>query len=674
MLKKNEAQEKAISIIHGPVIIISCPGSGKTTTMIRRIHHMIEKGIPAPNILMVTFSKASAKDMSDRYAHMYGVNPGITFATIHSLCFNILRAEMIVSDDSIISANQQYGFIYKKLQKVSWADDLWEASKSIITEISSVRNNLIDVHHYQSESCEPDIFRAIFREYENYKNSIRKIDYDDMLVMVRDLFRKNENVKKRWQDRFPFIQCDEYQDVNYVQRDILYALAERSRNLCVVGDDDQSIYMFRGARSSIMLGFKKDFPDCTEIMMSVNYRSKEPIVEMADLLIQKNTQRFQKEFIAERGAGDDVIYKRYKTREKELLDISKIAKFKYSDGQKYNEMAILYRTNEQAQMIALTLDKNGIPFRTTENIKSLYEGWIFRDIRAYIEMSCGIDPEANMLSVLNHPSRYLKKQRFLNVPFTPEAMNKAILYVYDKNNPWKYSNALHAIHLWMKSFGPGKITMDMDPSKVRAALNEINYHRMLVDMAQRKNIPVKDYEAVYDRLFADAAKFSTIRQWLDFAEKDILRIQKINRERLRSKEGILLATMHRSKGCEWNTVFVVDVNEHIIPGKNSENTDLLEEERRLLYVAMTRAKDHLYIMCDDEDNESCFMEETIKSLKEKRNPKIQKKFKGAKIEHAKYGPGSVVSYAPGKIVVDFEGKQKSFSFPSSFTDGFLKYV
>ena len=306
-MKKNEGQEAVINTTEGQLIVIACPGSGKTTTLVRRIHHMVDDcKIPSESILMVTFSNAAAKEMRERYQKSYGKDD-VTFSTIHSLCFAILRKFAGYSNEDILTDARDY--FYKKLRGNKQVNDKEEFINSILTEISVIKNNQIPLDDYNPICCnDKTLFEDLFTGYEEYKNDLNVVDFDDMLIQAYQTMKDNKNCLQWLRNKYRYIQVDEYQDTNYLQRDIIYLLAGENGNLTVVGDDDQSIYGFRGARPQVMLNFKKDYPDAVMIRLSTNYRSSKEIIHSADNLIKLNKSRFDKEFLAFKSETGQIEY------------------------------------------------------------------------------------------------------------------------------------------------------------------------------------------------------------------------------------------------------------------------------------------------------------------------------------------------------------------------------
>ena len=568
-LRPNEAQEKAIETLKGPVILISCPGSGKTTTLVRRIHHMIESGVDPDRILMVTFTNAAAAEMKLKYQKLFGGSaPSVPMMTIHSLCFNILRMEGAYSMDSLYSEQDKRDYFMRGLKKLSWVNDAWELSQSIMTEISIIKNNYIDPDTYIPTSCEKQVFRKIMGSYEKHKETLGKIDFDDMLLKCLELLESDVRIRDRWQDRFDYIQCDEYQDTNRIQRDILYLLAGRHRNLCVVGDDDQSIYMFRGALPEIMLQFPEDYAYASAISMSTNYRSGQAIVDMASRLIAMNRRRFPKDFISERGMnGTDglAVCKKFRTHAKQMDFVIKTIKKRHEEGVPYSEMAVIFRTNRQAGHPVSELAKSGLPFYTTEAVTSVYDGWMFRGIAAYIRLATGTGSRDDLLYVLNRPNRFLTESAFASCEYTAKSLLTAAGYL-KKDAAWKYQAAEKNIRTWMRNFGPGTLTMADSPDTVFEKLADplgIDYDEYVLSYAKFRNFDEKETKEEFNALRSDASAFDTIEEWLRHARSESIQIREASRRK--DQTGVRITTMHKAKGLEWDTVFIIDVNEDIVP-------------------------------------------------------------------------------------------------------------
>ncbi len=679
-LLNNEAQEEAIRTIDGPLLLVSCPGSGKTTTLIRRIHRMLETGIAPSNILMVTFTNAAARDMQEKYRSMYGQNPGITFQTIHSLCFNLLHAEGKYGNEDLMTTKESRLFFVDQLKKLSWVSEPWELSRAIMTEISVIRSNEIPISGYVPASCSNPAFYNLYTAYAEYKAERRKIDFDDMLFECRSMLTHNPQVLAKWRGTFRYIQCDEYQDTNPVQRDVLYLLAGEHGNLCVVGDDDQSIYRFRGADPALMLAFPKDYPDAKVVTMETNYRSLPSIVRTAEKLIDHNADRFPKQLKTARppeNADTAVSLVHSDNRIEEMKALIAAIRRHHESGEAYSDMAVLFRTNGQAQLPVMELSAAEIPFYTTEQVKSIYDGWIFGDLHAYAMLALTGGTSDDLLRVLNHPQRYLSPEAFRGAEFSNRGMRRAAEYL-KKDEYWKYKAADDRIGDWMDALGPGSLKWNDPPKKLFDGLigwRSVHYDEYLFDYAKYRNTDPKEFQEEIDELREEALRFPTIREWFDYAAEYGRKLAETRRKQ--DKSGVTLATMHMAKGLEWKTVFIIDVNRGLVPYEQEDRQTDYEEERRLFYVAMTRAKDSLTIMSTGKAVSSFLEEAGIQSpqkgsLRNRRNGARITGLQGARVRHRQFGEGTVCASEGDLITVDFGGTKKKFQNPDAFEQGFLR--
>lgn len=675
-LVKNEAQEKAIATIDGPVIIISCPGSGKTTTLVRRIKNIVDHDVDPNKILMVTFANDAAKEMGEKYKEMYSKNPGVVFSTIHALCLNILREEKGYERDNIIQERRKIEFFNDILKYNPQVNDSWELSKQIITEISNIKNNYINFRTYTSEYVEKSYFLELYLSYEKYKKQNSLIDFDDMIIEALHLLKDDKEVREKWQSKFDYIQCDEYQDTNKIQRDILYILSEKHKNLCVVGDDDQSIYKFRGADFSIMLNFDKDFKNVAKINMSTNYRSTKDIVNIANLCIQKNTVRFDKDFISfrgkEKGENGTVLYSLRKDKSEEIGALIQKIEDRHKSGIAYKDMAVLFRTNKQANPIVEALERKNIPYNSSEKINSVFDNWIFDDIKAYIELGMGINTDYNLQRIINHPNRFLQSKRFKGIEYSMRGLRHAIRYMERQGAPrWQQEAAEESLEILYKNFGSGKIKNTSSPATVFQGLDAVKYIKYLETSAEFRKEDKEVYIEEYNYLKNIALQFKTVKNFLDYVKKDLYLAKSRNKKK--DENGIAIMTMHSSKGLEWNSVFLSGVSQGLVPSARAKAKEDIEEERRIFYVAMTRAKDYLYITGSGRESE--FMTKIIADMKEEKDPTIKKKLAGSKVFHKEHGEGKVVNYTKDKIRIRYRGGGiLEYPFPEVFKDKTMKYI
>lgn len=689
-LKANTAQEEAIRTINGPLLVISCPGSGKTTTLVRRIRHMIEEGVDPGHILMVTFTKDAAEGMKNKYISLFGSNPGVMFQTIHALCYTILLREGVVRKTDFVNETAKMDFLLSVVrgQKVDGAYDLALAAKN---GISMVKNNYLDPKKVNCQGIASELFVEIYDAYMNWCRENGYIDFDDMLLKCLELLQNNEKVRRSYQDLFQYIQCDEYQDTNYIQRDILTILAGERRNFCVVGDDDQSIYAFRGARPEIMMNFEKEFPGAKIVHMGTNYRSASSIVEVSGKLITHNRSRFKKEFVSQRGidgARGEVICHSFDGAKTQMEYIRREIERLHREGVPYKEMAVLYRNNIQAEVPVRILSNASIPYRLTESVKTMYESFIFEDLMHYVRLSAGLASPKEMLQVLNHPNRYFKEKNFRDAEYSEQGLMNAARYIRDTAPPsefWRWDKAREAIQDWMQAFGPGTVSFMTPPKDIFSRfIVVLDYKRYIREYAKLRNTDPEEYNELLKELREDALRFDTIGDWFCHADEMTKKIQAEVKKK--DQEGVVLSTMHSSKGLEWRAVFILEADEGKSPHKKAVLPAEIEEERRLFYVAMTRAKDVLYLLYDP-DKVSRFIGELYteeKTVTERVKPKgkdyvlapeeVPKFLPGKPVIHRTFGEGKVVRYQPGEIICLFPEGEKTFLFPETFCRGIMKYV
>lgn len=581
-IKLSEEQQKILNHLDGQSIVVACPGSGKTTTMIARTKALVDKGVDENNILMITFTNAAAKNMKERYVKEYGPS-NIRFGTIHSLCFQILCDELNYSKDNILNESTKYGYLAELLSKHVKTkmnrNDIEEALKTLMLDISYIKNSMTPVEKYDSEV--PN-FKKIYEDYENQKQSAHLIDFDDMLLITRNLLMENKEITDFYHNLYKYIMVDEYQDTNRVQADIIYTIVGENGNLCVVGDDDQSIYGFRSADSSIMLGFQTQFPNAVKFELDTNYRSGAAIINYADCLIKNNTIRFDKEFKCSRIEISSEV-----TVKTEIQNEDIVERLKNMTPEEYQECAILYRTNRQGAAMQSELATSKIPFYSTDKPYDFHKDKVFQSILSYYRLSRHKETKWDLDSILNLPSRYLKKEYFKNCPF-----DKNKLYACCDKAPLEKRRRIK-----------GQITKMLLDIETLSGINDpakfteyLYYNIGFADGYRNyaEGFLGKDHYEVTQALkivIKEAKKFKTMKEWICFAEN----YEKVLLEKNKEKKGVCLSTYHSAKGLEWKNVFLIDCIEGLTPYKKAEKPEEIEEERRLFYVAMTRAKDNLYM-------------------------------------------------------------------------------
>ncbi len=569
-------------------MVLAGPGSGKTLVITKRIQYLIEINQVKPEeILVITFTKAAALEMRERFLRLMGRNVRVAFGTFHAIFFQILKYAYHYSADNILREDQRYQILQELSEHYRLEyEDQKELIGDLAAEIAKVKNEQIALEHFYSGVCSSETFRQIYRKYEEELQRRKLIDFDDMLVYTRDLFAQREDILHQWQARFSYVLVDEFQDINGLQYEILKMLTHPHNNLFAVGDDDQSIYRFRGAKPEIMLGFQKDFPQAKIMQLHENYRSVKPIVDAAGEVIAENKMRYPKKITCVRGDGAKVEIRRLNRAETEALYLVKQLRAAKESGTDWKQMAILTRTTAGGRYIAEKLLEFGIPFAMTGSVPNIYEHWIAEDLWAYIRLGMGARERRDFLRVMNHPTRYISRE-CVDLP----QVDFERLRMYYEDKPWmvKRLDALEEdLHL-------------IGRMRPYAAINYIRsgmqYDQFLTEYAEMRRMQKDDLLDVVEQLQERARAFASFREW--FAHIEEYKRQ-LDEQKRRPKDGemedaVALQTMHGSKGLEYEEVFIPDLNEGIVPHKKAALEADIEEERRLLYVGMTRAKNRLHL-------------------------------------------------------------------------------
>ena len=585
----NEAQKKAISHKEGPCLVLAGPGSGKTLTIVNRIKYLIEEAKVRPEeILVITFTKYAATEMKMRLKkQMAGRNLPFTVGTFHGIYYGILKWAYKLGPENIFSEedkNRLLRHIIDQQENLEIFDEE-DFLQEISNEIGKVKNHRITIEEYESSRCAPDAFRNIYLEYEHMRKQLRKIDFDDMLVLCYELFEKRPDVLKLWQQKFKYILVDEFQDINQVQYDVIRMLAEPERNLFVVGDDDQAIYGFRGANAKLMFQFLKDYPEADQILLDVNYRSCSNIVKNALKVISNNQVRFQKEIRANKGAGHSLHVQEVKDSAEEAEYVVNEIKKYLEAGMEPEKIAVLYRIHTDARAVVGHLAEHKIPFQMREHMPNIYEHFIAKDICAYLRMAQGKITRQDFLQVMNRPLRYFGRDAVSgSLEVTFEDLRKAYEekeWMQDRIDQFEWDLKM------MKKMAPY--------AAIQYLRKRIGYDDFLRDYALSKQMQKSDLFDVLSEIEETTKPYQTAEEWFTQIETytNALKVRSKNKEI--NGEGIRLMTMHAAKGLEFDVVFIIQTNEGQIPYKKSLKEGSEEEERRLFYVGMTRAKEILKI-------------------------------------------------------------------------------
>lgn len=588
-----KSQSEAIRHQDGPLLVLAGPGSGKTTVVTKRVQYLVQDCHISPSsILVITFTKAAATEMKERFLRLveqseekpqgYG---NVLFGTFHAVFFNILKLSYGFTAANILREETRYQYMKEIVDRLKLEiDDENEFISGVLGEISLIKNERISLEHYFSKNCAEDIFRKIFASYEQRKRNARLIDFDDMLSYTWELLTKRPDILEAWQKKFRYILVDEFQDINRLQYDILRLLAQPENNLFIVGDDDQSIYRFRGAKPEIMLNFQKDFPTAGRVLLNDNFRSTRQIVNAAGRVIRKNQSRFAKEITARGGEGPGVRILAFEDQQQECLYLLKEMQEYKKNGGAWQQMAVLYRTNTQPRLLIQKFMEFNVPFRVRDQVPNLFEHWIAKNLFCYIRLACGSKLRKDLLPVLNRPKRYMNR----------ECLNDEIIcweYMMDyyKDKPY-VCDKIERLQYDLKMLGR------MGPF---AAINYIRhvmgYEEYLKEYAEFRRMNAEDLIEVLNELQESARAYKTYDEWFAYMERYKKEMDEMRKRQQEVKEGVHLATMHSSKGLEYDKVFILDAAEGITPYKKAVLDADLEEERRMFYVAMTRAKKELTI-------------------------------------------------------------------------------
>lgn len=593
----NHAQTEAVAHNKGPCMVLAGPGSGKTLTIAKRIEYLIMKHKVRPEeILVITFTKYAAWEMKNRTRSICGPSSyAVTFGTFHGIYYGILKWAYRLNQSNLLSDEEKYRILREILPGIDWdqepeADEEKDYLQELAIEIGNVKNNCMDIEEYEPVKYTTEKFRKLYRTYEETKKKYRKIDFEDMLIQCRDLFMKRPDILKKWQGKFQYILVDEFQDVNQAQYDVVRMLAAPQDNLFVVGDDDQSVYGFRGAKPGIMMEFMKDYPKARQILLDVNYRSSGYIVKGALRVIGNNKIRFEKKIEAFRKPDETVHVQEVKDPVQEAEYVLERIREYREKGVSYTEMAVLYRTNVDARAMSELMTEYQIPFVMKEHLNNIYEHFIALDMISYLRLSQGEYDRKYFLQIANRPNRYLTRESMKTGNVSYESLRR-----YYRDKDWMVDR-IDQLEWDMK------MICDKTPyAAIQYIRKRMGYDEFLKEYAAYRKIPSEDLFAVLEEIWQNSKGYGTIKEWFEHIESYGKMLKEQNKKN-GEKEGVNLMTMHAAKGLEFDTVFVIEANEGSCPYKKATADEEIEEERRLFYVAMTRAKRKLVISYVKEKN------------------------------------------------------------------------
>ena len=710
----NEQQRKAVETVNGPLLIIAGAGSGKTKTLTHRVAYLIkEQKVHPRNILAVTFTNKAAQEMSQRIVHilypeadknykynLYGSSELPTIGTFHAICSKILRSEIEVlgyAKTFHIVDDQDQQALIKRVMKELEIDVQQFNPRAISGNISKAKNELIDSEQFESQvgGYYEEVVAKVYRKYQTTLKENNGLDFDDILMLTVELFQKFPHILEKYQKQFRYILVDEYQDTNHAQYVLINLLANKHRNLCVVGDDWQSIYKFRGADIRNILNFEKDYPEATVIHLEQNYRSTQTILDAAYGVISKNIERKDKKLWTEKEAGHLVTSFEAEDEEDEAEFIASEIK---KEKRKYSDFVVLYRTNAQSRAIEEIFLRQSIPYRIIGGIK-FYQRKEVKDMVAYLRLISNHNDVVSLERIINEPRRSvgemtLKKWRETAKILQTDLIDASLQF---SNSNFQFPNnfqiPISKIEEIIKFSEFIRRMKEVQPriklsDFVEKVFKESGYEQMLLKEGAEGEIRwenVKELMSVTQKYDENAGEYENALS--AFLEEIALAsdVDKINQ----NEEAVHLMTLHSAKGLEFPVVFIAGLEEGILPHSQSMLSHAeMEEERRLMYVGLTRAKEKIYLLFTRQrvlfgstqmNSPSRFLEdipeklvahssyhETEQKLFEKLLKKTKKssvighqssaiKFKGGeKIRHAEFGEGIVVSAAGDIVTVAFK--------------------
>ena len=585
MTNYSSNQKKAIEHGAGPLMVLAGPGSGKTFVITHRIKYLIEgPGINPAHILVVTFSRAAAKEMKDRFEKLCKKSL-VTFGTFHSVFFNLLKTAYGFGSEQIASDELRYTLIKELIKRNAIEnEDINTLAGNLLNEIALVKQDNISIKNYYSNSISSDTFKKIYSDYESELEARGKLDFEDMLSLTYELLSERSDILKAVQNRYRYILVDEFQDINFLQYNIIKLMAGEKQNITVVGDDDQSIYRFRGARPEIMLGFERDFRNVKKVFLDINFRSSTQIVNASTKLISFNSKRFPKSFKAKNGDGAPVSLIEFKNPFLEVNSIIKDIKDYIKSGQDINNIAVLYRTNLSPRLLIERLMRNNIPFTIRDAIPNLFDHWVAKDIISYIKLAINMGDKSDLLRISNKPNRYISRDSLSSSRANIETLFD---YYDDKSYMIKRIVELREHLRTIKNLKPA--------TALRYIRNVVGYDEYIEEYCDMNGVESDDCYSILGDLENSAAEYNTFNDWfvhMDEYKDELIEARKKSNE---NDKGVRLMTFHSSKGLEFDIVYIIDVNEGSVPYKKAKGVDEIEEERRMFYVAMTRARKKLFI-------------------------------------------------------------------------------
>ena len=641
-------QRNAVYIKEKNVLVVASPGSGKTTVIINRVNHLIEDlKINEGNIIVITFTRAAADNMRNRYKSIFKKEKAPFFGTFHGLFYKILLREGY--DIKIMDGGKGHAIIKSVLSR--YFDDVNDDKvREVMNNISMFKTSLCTIDEFKS-TVSKDIFLECLKVYESSKEREGLWDFDDLSVTVLKLFTENKRVLEKYRRMFKYILVDEFQDCDNIQVSFLL-LMNKDNELFAVGDEDQCIYSFRGSKPEYMVNFHETFKNGVKVKLLTNYRSKNNIVEVSKRLIDKNENRNEKEIISYCDSHGIV---HYSTPYNEYMQGEEIAKYIKENYQgTYADNAVLYRTNMESRSMIDILTKRKIPFVLLDKGYNFFNHFICKDLINYLKLSIDQYDKNAFAWIINKPFRYISKENLGYINSYQEHKSPFDILINKKDMPpfqCKKIDDLRKEILYLNKMSLG--------SAIQYIISTMGYIDYLREYANKYGQSLDDLEDVLEEFKGAAEGFKTITEFL-------IHVNNVEEQIESSKaveDGVILSTIHGVKGMEFNNVYIINCNEEVIPHKSSMEENI-EEERRLFYVAITRAINNLYVFSPKtmrgkfRETSRFIAESHLKEEAEKIDYGIEV---GNMLYHRTYGEGSVIEIDKDKITIKFKDICRSFS-------------
>ncbi len=669
----NKEQIEAVKTTEGPLLVLAGAGSGKTKVLTTRVAYLIDElGISPDSILAITFTNKAAKEMKERVIKMLGpIGYQIQISTFHSFGLTILKDHydklgydknftILDSDDSLT--------VVKKILKDMDKDPKQYSPKAIRNRISSAKNELIEPEEL-SKFSNNEIDELVVNVYKKYKNKLRtnnSLDFDDLLMLPITLFRNNPDILKNYQDKFKYVLIDEYQDTNEAQYLLTKMISARYKNICVVGDNDQSIYSFRGSNYKNILNFEKDYKDAKVIMLERNYRSTKQILDVANNVIKRNTLRKDKNLWTDADGGEKVIYHRAENEKDEAFFVKcQIETLRKTVP--LSEIAVLYRTNAQSRNMEEALLRDNIPYKVVGSMY-FYKRKEIKDLLCYLNVIYNSNDDISLLRVINVPKRGIGAKTIENLNIQSNLLNQTLYETIDSGKELEFKKIIEDIKSVKDNMSLTElVTYVLEKSGMKAELENENTLEAEVRIEN-----LEEFKSI-TKNFEEERGIVSLEEFL----MELSLVADIE-EHKNNTDVVTLMTVHSSKGLEFDNIFVIGMEEGIFPHSNSiDDFNQVEEERRLCYVAITRARKKLWLVnakrrtifgMDSMNPVSRFLKEIDNSLlisDEKEDifvPRIIKKNMidinadynvGDKVVHDTFGHGIVVSVDKSILTIAF---------------------